>query len=92
MGIPIAQLGEHQTLDPKVKSSILTKGMDSCVLEGSGYIHGCWNSSDTKQLFTAAFSHAKKFIYTAAMHPVLKCYLQGSRFPYQNVYIHACHA
>ena len=47
-GALIAQLGEHQTLDRKVKGSILTRGMDSCVLEGSGYMHGCWNLSDTK--------------------------------------------
>ena len=61
--------------------------------DGSGYMHGCRNSSETKRLFsrqpfpmpkglytrllcihyksviyTAAVSHAKRFIYTAAVH------------------------
>ena len=35
-----------------------------------------------KTILTAAVSHVKKFIYTAAVHQVSKCYLYGSRFSY----------
>ena len=43
-------------------------------------------------IYTAAVSHIKLFIYTTAGHPVSRRYLHGSRFSYQNIYIHGCRA
>ena len=41
-------------------------------------------------IYTAAISHTKRFIYTAAVHKVYQCYLHGSGFTCQKVFIHGC--
>ena len=41
-------------------------------------------------IYTAAVSHAKWFLHTAAVHPVYKRYLHGIRFQWKTYYKHCC--
>ena len=56
-------------------------------LSQNKYLHGCRTSSINFVINTAAVSHAKRYIYTAAVHSI---YLHGSHFFMQKVYIHGC--
>ena len=40
-------------------------------------------------IYTAAVSHSKRFIYTAAVHKVLKRYLHGNCFSCQKILFRA---
>ena len=65
----------------------------SGAIPGSGYIHDCRNSWDTKRLFSRQPFPMSKSLYTRL--PCIKyksVIIHGNRFSYQNVYIHGCRA